>query len=84
MDLESIDSHFQEIEDVENIPVDRQVLHLITKHGSLDSKDLQFAFLRSPLYPSKSEWLYLAYRFFMAAGILLLMSGIVFFFAYKR
>ncbi len=83
MDLESIDSHFQEIENVENIPLDRKVLHLTTKQGSLDAKDLQFAYQKSPLYPSRSEWLLLAYRFFMAAGILLLMSGIVFFFAYN-
>ena len=83
MDLESIDSHFQEIEDVENLPTDRQVLRLIAKHGKLNSKELQFAFLESSIYPSRSEWLSLAYRFFMTAGILLLMSGIVFFFAYN-
>jgi uncharacterized membrane protein len=83
MDLDTMDSHFQEIEEVENIPVDRQVLHLLAKHGALNAQELKLAYQKSSLYPKREEWLYLAYRFFMAAGILLVMSGILFFFAYN-
>jgi len=83
MDLDAMDSHFQELDDVQNIPVNRQVLHLLAKHGELNAQELKSAYQKSSLYPKREEWLHLAYRFFMAAGILLLMSGIVFFFAYN-
>ena len=83
MDLDAMDSHFQEIEEVGNVPVDRQVLHLLAKHGELNAQELKLAYQKSSLYPRREEWLDLANRFFMAAGVLLLLSGIIFFFAYN-
>ncbi|BDS10079.1 DUF2157 domain-containing protein [Aureispira anguillae] len=83
MDLDTIDSHFQDVKNVENIPIDRQVLQVLAKHGTLTAEELQLTYQQSSLYPKKIEWLNIAYRFFMGAGLLLLLSGIVFFFAYN-
>lgn len=83
MDLDSIDSHFQEIENADNIPLDRSVLQLLAKHGKLSTEELKLAYQYSPLYPKQLEWLNLAYRFFGGAGLLLTLSGVIFFFAYN-
>lgn len=83
MNLDAIDSHFHELENVENVPVDRSVLQLLAKHGKLNTDELKLAYQYSPLYPKREEWLFIAYRFFMGAGLLLTLSGIIFFFAYN-
>lgn len=83
MDLETMDSYFQDLENIENIPVDRNVLHLLARHGSLTADELKVAYEKSAIYPPRKEWLFAIHRFFMAAGVLLLLSGIVFFFAYN-
>lgn len=83
MDLETVDDHFHEIEDVEDIPLNRSVLHLLAKNSKLEASELQLAYQKSALYPSPKEWLNIAYRFFLSAGLLLLLSGIIFFFAYN-
>lgn len=83
MDLETVDDHFHEIENVEDIPLNRSVLHLLAKNSKLEASELQLAYQKSALYPSRKEWLNIAYRFFLSAGLLLLLSGIIFFFAYN-
>lgn len=83
MNLNTIDAHFHNLEEVDNIPIDREVLHLLAKNGELNAEELQLAYHKSALYPKKKEWLHLGYRFFMGAGLLLVLSGIVFFFAYN-
>lgn len=78
-----MDSHFQDLGDAGDAPIDRNVLHLLAKHGNMSSQELKLAYHKSKIHPQRDEWLDISYRFFMAAGILLLMSGIIFFFAYN-
>lgn len=83
MDLETVDDHFHDIENVDDIPLSRSVLHLLAKNSKLEARELQLGYQKSSLYPSPKEWLNIAYRFFLSAGLLLLLSGIIFFFAYN-
>jgi uncharacterized membrane protein len=83
MDLETVDDHFHEIENVEDVPLNRSVLHLLAKNSKLSAAELKLGYQKSSLYPSPKEWLNIAYRFFLSAGLLLLLSGIIFFFAYN-
>ncbi|CAA6822824.1 MAG: Putative membrane protein DUF2157 [uncultured Aureispira sp.] len=83
MDLETVDDHFHTIENVDDIPLNRPVLHLLAKNSKLNATELQVGYQNSSLYPSPKEWLSIAYRFFLSAGLLLFLSGIIFFFAYN-
>jgi uncharacterized membrane protein len=83
MDLETVDDHFHDTENVEDIPLNRSVLHLLAKNSKLNAVELQVGYQKSTLYPSPKEWLNIAYRFFLSAGLLLVLSGIIFFFAYN-
>lgn len=83
MDLETVDDHFHDIGNVDDIPLNRSVLHLLAKNSKLNAVDLQVGYQKSALYPSPKEWLSIAYRFFLSAGLLLFLSGIIFFFAYN-
>lgn len=83
MDLETVDDHFHDLEKVDNVPLNRSTLHLLAKNSKLNAEELQLGYQKSSLYPSPKEWLNIAYRFFLSAGLLLLLSGIIFFFAYN-
>lgn len=83
MDLETVDDHFHDVENVDNIPLNRVVLHLLAKNSKLSADELKLAYQKGALYPSVNEWLNIAYRFFLSAGLLLFLSGIIFFFAYN-
>lgn len=83
MDLETVDDHFHDIENVDDIPLNRSVLHLLAKNSKLNAIELQRGYQKSALYPSPKEWLSIAYRFFLSVGLLLVLSGIIFFFAYN-
>ena len=83
MDLETVDDHFHDIEKVDDIPLDRSVLHLLAKNSKLSANELQLGYQKSSLYPSSKEWLNIAHRFFLSVGLLLVLSGVIFFFAYN-
>lgn len=83
MDLETVDDHFHDIENVDDIPLNRTVLHLLAKNSKLNAVQLQLGYQKSLLYPSPQNWLNIAYRFFLSIGLLLFLSGIIFFFAYN-
>lgn len=83
MDLETVDEHFHDVENVDNIPLNRTVLHLLAKNSKLGADELKLAYQKGALYPSVNEWLNIAYRFFLSAGLLLVLSGVIFFFAYN-
>ncbi|WP_052594337.1 DUF2157 domain-containing protein [Aureispira sp. CCB-QB1] len=83
MDLETVDDHFHDIENVDDVPLNRSVLHLLAKNSQLKAEELELGYQKSSLYPTSQEWLNIAYRFFLGVGLLLFLSGIIFFFAYN-
>lgn len=83
MDSDTADDGVQGVDDIGNVLVNRTTIQVLSKHGKIKSNELKMAYQKAFIYPSKEEWVELSYRFFMAAGVLLLMSGIMFFFAYN-
>ena len=78
-----MDQHFQKIENVEDIPLNRTVLRSLAQCSRLTSDELRFAYQSAAIYPEKKEWLSLAFRFFLGTGALLALSGVLFFFTYN-
>lgn len=83
MDDNAMDQHFQEVDHVDDIPLNRTVLRSLARHSRLTASDLRFAYKTAEIYPEKKEWLSLAFRFFISTGALLSLSGVLFFFTYN-
>lgn len=77
MDFNSVDDHLRSVEEVENVPVDREVLHLLARHSQLQDYELKAAYQKVGLYPNKLVWFFWAQRFFMAAAALFALTAIV-------
>ncbi len=73
----------QEEETLKQVTVDRPTLHLLAQQKTVDIELIQFGFSNYSIYISRKNCFFWAYRLFMAAGLLLLLSGIIFFFAYN-
>lgn len=80
---DAIDSQLHQPDSYQDAAVNRKVLHLLATHSDLNAIDAQKVFDYSKLYPKREVWLDFAYKFFLSIGALMMLAGIIFFFAYN-
>lgn len=80
---DAIDANLHKPENYQDAAVTRKVLHILASHSDLRAIDAQTVFNHSQLYPKRNDWLDFAYKFFLSIGALMLLAGIIFFFAYN-
>jgi len=83
MELEPIDDHLDDKAEGSEEAVDRSLLQLLAKHADFKTEDLKLTFRKANLFPSEKAWLWISSRFFMGGGLLLVLSGIIYFFAFN-
>ncbi|MCP4440700.1 MAG: DUF2157 domain-containing protein [Aureispira sp.] len=80
---DAIDANLHQPESYQDAQVDRKVLHLLVTHSDMRALDAQKAYDNSYIYPKRAVWLDFAHKFFLSIGTLMMLAGIIFFFAYN-
>lgn len=63
--------------------VTRPLLYILTQKGYLDKTTLENSFQDAEIYPSKKLWQYSLDGFLLSLGIVFMLCGVIFFFAYN-
>lgn len=63
--------------------ITRSLLYVLARRGHLNKTSMQQALQKSEIYPSRQFWLYSLDGFLLGLGIVFLLCGVIFFFAYN-